>query len=225
MKHPFFSHLSIVVLLPILLTSCDHPDRQFKQLTQELNTLKSQVLNDFSRDSLLDTAWEQTQILKQDLALLIQKINTQTSDLPYYQLEQDLEDHLDQIDQLRSDPSLYNLGGHLKVTIAQPQQTLEQKLLAADSLLSLAPNYYTAAKRKLTNPQAERLNLAVRKQALGIYFLNGAFQDSLAVAGLDTQGVWREKSKATERAMKDFIAWCNSQLIDYHAIENNLSDE
>lgn len=225
MKHPFFSRLIFVVLLPIFLATCDHPDRQFKELAQELNTLESQELNDFSRDSLLDTAWEQAQILKQDLALFIQKINPQTSDLPYYQLEQDLEDLLDQIDQLRSDPSLYNLGGHLKVAIAQPQQTLEQKILVADSLLGLAPNYYKAAKRKLTHPQAERLNLAVRKQALGIYFLNGAFQDSLAVAGLDTQVIWREKSKATERAMKDFIAWCNSQLIDYHAIENSLSDE
>lgn len=224
MKHPFFSRLGIV-LLPFFIAACDQPARQFKQLEQELNTLESQVINDFSRDSLLNTAWEKAQILKQHLALFTRKINTQTSELPYYQLEQDLEVYLDQIDQFRLDPSLYNLGGHLKVTLEKPQQTLEQKLLVADSVLRLAPSYYTAAKRKLTNPQAERLNLAVRKQALGIYFLNGAFQDSLAVAGLDTQVTWKKKSKATERAMKDYIAWCNSQLIDYHAIENSLSDE
>lgn len=224
MKQSIYSFL-IVLILTHLLFSCDNSARQFKHLEQEFRTLESQTLNDFSRDSLLETAWKKAQIINQDLSLLTEQINTKTSDLPYYQLEQGLETYLGRIDQLRSNPSLYNLGGHLKVALAQPQQTLMQKLETSDSLLSVASSYYSAAKRKLTKPEADQLNLAVRKQALGIYFLKGALQDSLALAGLDKQVVWQEKSKATERAMKDFIAWCNSQLIDYHAIENSLSDE
>ncbi len=224
MKQSIYSFL-IVLLLTHFLFSCDNSARKFKHLEQEFRTLESQILDDFSRDSLLETAWKKGQIIKQDLTLLTEQINTKTSDLPFYQLEQDLEEYLSHIDQLRSDPSLYNLGGHLKVTLTQAQQTLMQKLATSDSLLSLASNYYAAAKHKLTKPQAERLNLAIRKQALGIYFLKGPLQDSLVIAGLDKQVVWQEKSKSTERAMKDFIAWCNSQLIDYHAIENSLSDE
>lgn len=214
-----------VILLLLLATACQKTTRQFRQLEHRLSIEKIQHLDDFTPDSLLEKAWYNGQNLKQELSILSEQLQQQQSDLPYYQLTQQLEDHLKQIDLLQSDASIYNLGGHLKVALSQPQTALASKLLTCDTLLSQAPDYYAAAKDKLQHPLPERLELAVRKQVLGLYFLANHLQDSLATLDLDQQENWQKNTLLAQRAMKDYLAWCNSQLIDYHAIENSLSNE
>ena len=212
-------------LFLLLMCSCSNTAQKFKQLEQQLNIAERQEIDDFSTDSLLVAAWKVGKHLEQNLASLRDEIKQKKSALPYYQLEQRLATHLQLIDQFRKDASLYNLGGHLKVALSLPNQPLATRLSTCDSLLALAPTYYAAAKIKLTEPLPERLNLAIRKQRLGLYFLNGALQDSIAKFDQDVQKSWEQPRIEAQRAMKDYLAWCNSQLIDFHAIENNLSDE
>lgn len=222
------SKLYLKIGLPLFLffiCSCSNTARQFKQLEQQLSAAELRGINDFSPDSLLVTAWEEGKTLDQSINLLSDKIKNQKSDLPYFQLEQRLVTHLKLIDQFRTDASIYNLGGHLKVVLSQQNQSLPTKLLQCDSLLVLAPSYYTAAKTKLRAPNPERLSLAIRKQKLGLFFLNGALQDSIASLDQSAQMNWQKTTISAQRAMKDYLAWCNSQLIDFHSIENSLSDE
>lgn len=214
-----------LLFLLLLVSACQKPTRQFKQLEQGLSLEEAHTLNDFTPDSILEKAWQNGQTLKQELTILSEQLKQQQSDLPYYQLSQRLEGHLKQIKLLQNDASLYNLGGHLKVALSQTQSPIENRLLTCDSLLSKAPAYYAAAKQKLKTPLPDRLELAVRKQVLGLYFLTNHLPDSLATLKVGQQENWQKNTVMAKRAMKDYIAWCNSQLIDYHAIENSSSDE
>lgn len=224
MKQLFIYCLGLFLMLSCF-SACQNTKRQFEKLAQQIELSKSEIINDFSADSTLEKAWQNGQILQQELVLLKEQIFQQKSDLPYFTLEQQLTEHLADLQQLQSDASIYNLGGHLKVALSEPQQNLKTKLRTCDSILQSSQNYYSSAKLKLDQPNPERLKLAIRKQALGIYFLNGPLQDSLANLGLDTSETWQAKTSFAQRAIKDYLAWCNSQLIDYHSIENSMSDE
>jgi hypothetical protein len=224
MMAKFIQSVSLL-LLTFLALACNGPAKRFQILERKLSAAETQRLDDFSPDSLLQSALINSQVLKKDIEVLLTEIKESQSNLPYYQLDQRLSTYLQQLEKLQQDASTYNLGGHLKVALSQKNKTLQEKLITCDSLLDLAPLYYASAQQKINQAIPERLSLAIRKQALGIYLLNNELQDSLAELNwtAEERQLWQERTTRAQRSMKDYIAWCNSRLIDYHAIENSIS--
>ena len=127
-----------------------------------------------------------------------------------------MQDKLLKINQLRSDPSLYNLGGVIKTILVRKNTTSEEKWQRLEQQLQEAPWYYTVAKDNLVYPDTAKTRLSIEKQLLTLQFLQTELLDSLSRSKLkepQRQNILTQHSKA-QIAVKDYLAFCRSILFE-----------
>lgn len=132
-------------------------------------------------------------------------------------LQQTIQAQLEKIKQLRSDPSLYNLGGALKQTLSQDSATLEARLLRIDQQLAEADWYYVVAKDNLWKPIPEKSNLALEKQLYTLRFLQSELRDSINASSLTEteRKQLANKISQAQLAVKDYLAFCRSLQFEH----------
>lgn len=134
----------------------------------------------------------------------------------WLRLKKQMQDKLLEINQLRSDPSLYNLGGAIKTTLAHKNATSEEKWQRIERQLQEAPWYYTVAKDNLVYPDTAKTRLAIDKQLLTLRLLQTELVDSLSRSKLNEpqhQSILTLNAQA-QIAVKDYLAFCRSILFE-----------
>lgn len=135
----------------------------------------------------------------------------------YQLLKRDINARLTFLDQLQRDPSLYNLGGKLKATLAAPEIALSERLQLIDQQLQEAKIYFEAAKKNLTNPESEKTRLSIEKQLLTLQLLQSELPDSIASANLASaeQTALLAKVNEAKLIVKDYLAFCQSLQFEH----------
>jgi len=136
----------------------------------------------------------------------------------WLQLKKQMEYNLMKIKSLQSDAALYNLGGALKSTLSNTNQSSDQKWQRMQQQLTEAPLYYITAKNNLINPDINKTSLAIDKQLFTLKFLQTEFLDSLAQSGLSEpqQQKFVQQAAQAQISVKDYIAFCKSIIFEYH---------
>lgn len=134
----------------------------------------------------------------------------------YLQLEQRISEHLKELHALQTDPSLYNLGGELKVILSNDSIPLDGRLLHIGQSLKEADIYYLNAKANLIKPHPDKTSLAIQKQLRTLNFLNGELLDPLMHSNLSTpeREEITQKTAQAKIAVKDYLAFCRSLLFE-----------
>ncbi len=133
-------------------------------------------------------------------------------------IAQELASRKKELEQLRSDPSLYNIGGRAKVILANAKTPLNQRLTQIDAQLAKFKSYYDIAKANLRHPDIEKTQLAIRKQLLTLQFLQTELTDSLnrsTFAEPQQQKIVQHRTQA-QIAVKDYIAFCRSIIFEHN---------
>lgn len=118
----------------------------------------------------------------------------------------------------QDNPAMYNIGGLLKqelvssVAIDKPDRL--QRLV---DIMDQSDDYYAAARKNLIVGDISLYRLAAQKQYLGLEFLKKEFRDSLRLMALkaEDQRLLEEKVNKTSRALKDYLAFCESIFLNY----------
>ncbi|MBK7872264.1 MAG: hypothetical protein IPJ74_17110 [Saprospiraceae bacterium] len=134
----------------------------------------------------------------------------------YIKLEQKIKERLTLLHKMKTDPSLYNLGGELKIILSSDSIALDARLLRIGQGMKEAAIYYMSAKNNLNQPDPEKTTLAIQKQLLSIKFLNGELLDSLARSSLSAQEkeAFIARTYEAKIAIKDYLAFCRSLLFE-----------
>ena len=109
----------------------------------------------------------------------------------------------------------------MQTILNDPDLELAPRLDSIMVVLDNSGSFYREAKDKLADMPASRLELAIRKQGAGLRLLNGSFLDSLKKAEY-THAHPNDLLLNANLAIKDYIAWCNSQLIEQAAQDQGL---
>lgn len=112
---------------------------------------------------------------------------------------------------LHQDPSLYNLPARWEPVLKDKNATYENLLLQ----LKEAPAYYASVRQLLTTPDPLFCQKAIEEHIAGLSVLNQLSlhieQSSLNAASKTSLQLALSQTKI---AIKDYIAWCNSQAIE-----------
>lgn len=197
----------------LLLVGCQSVDRSFQRIAAHLTKIEqSQIDIDSPADSL---QWAITAVdsLQSQAQLLLEEADPRRLQTPYSQILNRLNTYHSFLEKFEQDASLYSIGGELQQLLSQPNLPLKEKIAKSQAALEKAPQYYQQARLKLSEPDTASLQLAIRKQILGIHFLENNYPDSLTEARLDKEK-YESLINRCRFAMKDYIAWCNSQIIE-----------
>ncbi len=121
------------------------------------------------------------------------------------------------IQDARSDPSSYNLGAYLKITLAQSGIPINERLRTISKQMQAADAYYAAARNNLIHPDPERTRTAIQKHLLILDFFDNELQDSLIAHGIDVHDR-PELSKGIAQSklhVKDYLAFCQSLIFEH----------
>ncbi len=135
----------------------------------------------------------------------------------YPEVARKWEEKANRFRQLRSDPTLYNLGGELQRVIADPGLSPAGKITYMKKALNNAPDFYRFARLSLSRPAYERFPLAVQKQLLTLHFLDVELESGLQELGAGDELV-NELGQLAARAriaVKDYIGFCESRTWAY----------
>jgi hypothetical protein len=198
--------------LLLLCLSCESTKGRYQKIASELSRLEQAQLNDFSSPAALFKALQQVDSLQQTADQLLPTDDPRRLEQPYSPILNRLRDYQLYLRQYQSRASLYNIAGHLQRVLAQEGTPLEEKSSQCRAFLQEATAYYQGAKVKLISADSSELRLAIRKQILGLNFLGSTYADSIRRLPEAQQ---QDRDIETCRyAIKDYIAWCNSQLIE-----------
>ena len=209
---------TFALLVLMMLTACQTNYNKLKQIDQLLRQAlqDKEKIDDFATARQLTDVYHRVDSLTQAFKFYFElekrpKIQRQLAPT----LEQSI-DYLKQLQAYQSDASLYNLGAQLKIHLIQTGKNNKEKSQTIDSLLKQAPFYYQEAQQKLKSPNADQLRLAIRKQIAGLSFLEGELQDSIESYNSKTaiSQEWHNSVDLARLALKDYIAWCNSQYLN-----------
>ena len=218
--------LVLYSLLSLVLSACNPQGRTLQALEQEVDALGvlTQNISDTSSVGALGEAAQKLAQIQKDLEELSKQIKQEALSEKAQILKQELEQYAPSILAHQQDPSLYNLAGRMKVVLANTEAPFPQRIDQIAKLLQIAPSYYEAAKNKLLPSSIPQLELAIRKQSLGLRFLQQELPDSLAQLDWAPQdhASFSGLQNGAQLAIKDYIAWCNSQIMDYAAQTQGL---
>lgn len=132
-------------------------------------------------------------------------------------ISQELAFRKKEVEQLRHDPSLYNIGSRAKAILANTKLPLDQRFTQIDMQLAKAKVYYDIAKKNLRQPDIEKTELAIRKQMLTLQFLQTEWADSLNRTIFTEPQHQKIVQNCTQAqvAVKDYIAFCRSIIFEY----------
>ncbi len=133
----------------------------------------------------------------------------------YAKIKKALEQQIRWVRQLHSAPSLYNLPEKWRALLSNPEFSQREIEAILNKELPQAGPYYLRARRKLIAPARDQCRLAMEQHIPGIAFLDTELLDFVSNAGFSEPEKTRlRKSLLTARlAMKEYIGWCNSQML------------
>lgn len=203
--------ITLTCLLLLCLT-CESTKSSYQRIATKLSLLEQAQVNDFSSAEALFNTLHRVDSLKQEADQLLPTDDPRRLEHPYSPILNRLRDYQLYLQEYQSKASLYNIASHLQRVLAQEATPLEEKSSQCLAFLQAAPDYYRGAKIKLIQADSSELRLAIRKQILGLNFLGSTYTDSirqLPEARQQTRDI-----ETCRYAIKDYIAWCNSQLIE-----------
>ncbi|MEO0341027.1 MAG: hypothetical protein AAF242_17675, partial [Bacteroidota bacterium] len=190
-------------------------EKRFYKIAETLDSSSSDQL-DWTTPAHLDSIEQLMDSLNTELLFMGEKGYKHSR---YFEISNQVRDYQRKIQNHRKDPSLYNLAGHVKALIADSTQP-NRLDLAAKTILK-APVYYEHAQTKMNTPNPARLKLSIRKQIAGMAYLNEDFKKEIGFEQFtqSDQEVWRKNIQVASIAIKDYVAWCNSQIVESSTIE------
>lgn len=197
----------------LLITSCQPARRGYQRIAAELARLEGSSLNDFSPPDSLQQAIATVDSLLREANELLPQDDPRRFEHPFSPVLNRLKQYRAYLQAYQTDASLYNIGGYLQRELSQGNTPLTEKIARCQPFLRKAPEYYQAASRKLVQPDSGKLRLAIRKQIRGLQLLDNSYTDSLRRRNPNSPQE-EQYVQSCRYAMKDYIAWCNSQLIE-----------
>ncbi len=206
----------LLICLIALPFSCRNTTQDFIKIADRVDRTALDRLV-WSSPSTMDTPEHLMDSLNQQLVLLNQK---GVEHPRYFEITNRVVDYKQQIQNYRNDASLYNLGGEVKAILAKVIEPSNRRDTIAQ-VLSNAQSYYQFAQAKIQAPSTSKLKLSIRKQIAGLEFLNQDFKKEIALENLSeaNQEAWLKKIQNASLAIKDYVAWCNSQIVESSTIE------
>ncbi|HKK76547.1 MAG TPA: hypothetical protein VJ953_15840 [Saprospiraceae bacterium] len=194
----------------LLGLSCQSAKSSYQRIAADLSLIEQSEFNDFSSAERLQAALYSVDSLIQVADDLLPKEDPRRLEHPFSPILNRLYQYRAFLQTYQSDASLYNIGGHLQIELTRGKGPKSEKINRCQAILRKAPEYYQAAKTKLAQADTSKLRLAIRKQIRSLEFLNKTYTDSLQHLNQDQE----EDVQHCRYAIKDYIAWCNSQLIE-----------
>ncbi len=218
MKHALLS----CGLLILTCTACRSPERKAqrleKQILKEMSVLfAGEVLPRILTPEALDSIAQRWQVYRRQTDALSARTSSPKANAALLRIDQLLTDYEARISAARSDPSWYNLGDHLKITLAQRDIPLHKRLVTLYDQMALTKDWYAAARQNLRSPQPDNARLAIHKHLLALEFLRQELPDSIAQCRLPEAEKQRylQAIANTQLQMKDYIAFCQSLLFEH----------
>lgn len=219
MKYALIAATSI---LSVLLLACSSPEKQCLRIEAQIRQMTDVFSTDEGRLSvaapdLLDSLQQRCSALREDMGRITTKSpETETPacfDRTVAALGL-LEKHLYA---LRSDPALYNIGEHLKRSLADRVRPLNERLNIIKTQMELSGDYYNAAKRNLQKPDPDRTGDALQNQMLTLDFLDTELTAALQAAALSSHEKEAFQKVLTKARMevKDYLAFCRSLQFEH----------
>lgn len=131
-------------------------------------------------------------------------------------LKLQLEEQYNFLNALRTDPSLFNIGGKLQQNLTLQPLAPPKKHQLIQRNLGQAANYYIEARKCLTDTQAERAKLAIEKQLSSLSALEGKLVDSLEQwrQQYPDMDLLQRERRICRLAIKDYLAFCRSVVVN-----------
>ena len=202
--------LGHLLLFLLFLNSCQSTQRSCEQLAHELNQLSLTEIDDFTPAHQLQHQLDSIDLLRQTAEDLLPPDDLRREQACFANLWQQLTEQQALLKGYQSNPSLYRMGAHLQKALSQTTQSLQNRLEHCHVLLQTAPDYYQSAKIKISQADSNLLAQAIADHLSDISFLQRSYRDSLPA---DFALAQQADIQACYYAMKDYLAWCNSQLI------------
>lgn len=199
-----------LLLVLLFLNGCQSTQRSCEQLAYELNQLRLTEIDDFTPANQLQQKLDSTKLLLETAADLLPPDDSHRKQPCLANLQQQLTEQQVLLKDYQSNPSLYRIGKYLQKELSQTTPSLQARLEHCHTLLQTAPDYYQSAKIKINRADSGLLVEAITAHLHDIRFLQGSYRDSLPPAIALAQ---QADIQACYYAMKDYLAWCNSQLI------------
>lgn len=218
----------------ITLCSCSHNQQVEDFLTA--STAKLAKYQPFEANSqmsiLLPDQLDSLEFQVEQQQLIIDSVRHLRLSESILQELEDLETQLAKerlrIQQARSNPAIYNLGGLLKRVLVNQEYPLWVRLTQIDSCLQYAESYYDSAKQILQQPTPEKLPVAIQKQLLGIQFLLEELPDSIQKADPITIDSllpqFQQQIEQGKIGIKDYLAYCQSLYLDSVQLQSIVED-
>lgn len=203
----------IILLLSCayLTQSCQSVKKSYQRIAADLAQIESYGIDDFSTPDSLHQAMLAVASLLQEAEDLLPEGDPRRLEHPFSPILNRLTQYQSYLLQFQSDPSLYNIGGHLQLALSQNEKPESDQLARCEALLTKAPDYYQDAKVKITKPDSAKLELAIQKQIRSLQLIEDEYAKIQHSLVIDQQ---QTVIQACRYALKDYIAWCNSQLIE-----------
>ncbi|MBK8877334.1 MAG: hypothetical protein IPN74_01915 [Haliscomenobacter sp.] len=207
-------------LLLLSLASCSDGQRlaRLKRKSVQVLQLPSPVVPEWEED-LLPEDLEAFQESLQSFAAALTAIDplslSSAQKKTYVQLKKALEETIRQTAPLRENPARYNLPGRWKALLSNPEFSNQEIGELLKKQLPEAGPYYQRARQKLTAPAKDQCRLALEKHILGIAFIDSELQEAIAKSGFQEseKAQLRKDLHAARLALKEYIGWCNSRMI------------
>ncbi len=215
-------HFPIFCLLLLACTACQSPEQKAlrleKRILRELPAMfAGEILPRILTPAALDSAAQLCLAYRQKADAIRSHTSSPKVRAALLRIDQLLADYEARLSAARADPSWYNLGGHLKTTLAQRDTPLPKRLATLNDQMALAQAWYAAARQNLRNPQPDNTRLAIRKHLLALELLRQELPDSIAQSSLSDAEKQRylQAVANTQLQVKDYIAFCQSLLFEH----------
>lgn len=209
-------------LLILACTACQSPEQKAqrleKRILREMPALfAGEILPRILTPAALDSITQRCRSYRLQADALGARHSSPKANTALLRIDQLLTDCEARLSAARSDPSWYNLGGHLKTTLAQRDIPLPKRLATLHDQMALTKDWYAAARQNLRSPQPDNTRLAIRKHLLALEFLRQELPDSIAQSSLPEAEKQRclQAAANTQLQVKDYIAFCQSLLFEH----------
>lgn len=218
MKHALIA----ASILSVLLLACSSPEKQCLRIEAQVRQMTAMLSADDNRlpvaaPGLLDSLQQRCSALREDMERITGKSPGAETPACFDRTATALNLLEKHLYALRSDPAQYNIGEHLKRSLADRVRPLNERLNIIKTQMELSSDYYNAAKRNLQKPSPDRTGDALQNQMLTLEFLDSELTAALQAAALSSQEKEAFQQVLTKARMevKDYLAFCRSLQFEH----------
>ncbi len=215
---------AIVTLLCLLVAAmgCTSPERQVQRIERQMLEQLPPLLADevqpvIMTPSLLDSAGQVCDDFRKRLDALSRLNLKPHGRADLNRAERFLSAYEARVRSAAVNPASYNLGKHLKISLAPSSSPLHKRLSTLLDQMKRAAPYYAAARENIRNPDPDLTKAAIVEHLGALEFLQTALPDSIAAARL-SEAEKRDLAAEAVRTrieVKDYIAFCRSLLFEH----------